>query len=83
MRINWKVRFMHKPFLLAMFSLVILLAQQVGAIFGYDLTNLMDEQLTSIVNTVLSMFVLMGIVVDPTTSGTSDSVRAQMYRRPR
>lgn len=83
MRINWKVRFMHKPFLLAMFSLVILLAQQVGAIFGYDLTNLMDEQLTSIVNTVLSMFVLMGVVVDPTTSGTSDSVRAQMYRRPR
>ncbi|MFJ7952460.1 phage holin [Lysinibacillus sp. NPDC096418] len=83
MRINWKVRFMHKPFLLAMFSLVVLLAQQVGAIFGYDLTNMMSEQLTSILNTVLSILVLMGVVVDPTTSGLKDSERAQMYRRPR
>lgn len=83
MRINWKVRFMHKPFLLAIFSLVLLLAQQVGAIFGYDLTNMMGEQLTSIFNTVLSIFVLMGVVVDPTTSGLSDSQRAQMYRKPR
>ena len=83
MRINWKVRFMHKPFLLAIFSIVLLLAQQVGAIFGYDLTNMMGEQLTSIFNTVLSILVLMGVVVDPTTSGLSDSQRAQMYRRPR
>lgn len=83
MRINWKVRFMHKPFLLAMFSLVLLLAQQVGAIFGYDLTNMMGEQLTSILNTVLSILVLMGVVIDPTTSGLSDSERARMYRRPR
>ena len=65
MRINWKVRFMHKPFLLAIFSLVLLLAQQVGAVFGYDLTN------------------IMGVVVDPTTKGTSDSEQAQMYRRPK
>ena len=83
MKINWKVRFMHKPFLLAMFSLVLLLAQQVGAVFGYDLTNMMGEQLTSIFNTVLSILVLMGVVVDPTTKGMSDSEQAQTYRRPK
>ena len=83
MRINWKVRFMHKPFLLALFSLVLLLAQQVGAIFGYELTSMMSEQLTSILNTVLSILVLMGVVVDPTTRGMRDSERACMYRRPR
>ena len=83
MRINWKVRFMHKPFFFFFFSLVLLLAQQVGAVFGYDLTSMMGEQLTAIFHTVLSILVLMGIIVDPTTKGTSDSQQAQTYRRPR
>jgi len=83
MKINWRIRLQHKPFLLALFSLILLLAQQVAAIFGYDLTGAMSEQLTSILNTVLSILVLMGVVVDPTTRGTKDSERALMYRRPR
>ncbi|MGE7914360.1 phage holin [Lysinibacillus xylanilyticus] len=83
MRINWRIRLLHKPFLLSLFSLILLLAQQVAAIFGYDLTSAMSVQLTYIINTVLSIFVLMGVVVDPTTRGTSDSERALMYRRPR
>lgn len=83
MKINWRIRLQHKPFLLALFSLILLLAQQVAAIFGFDLTGVMSEQLTSILNTVLSILVLMGVVVDPTTRGTKDSERALMYRRPR
>lgn len=83
MKINWKVRFQHRPFLLALFSLVLLLVQQVAAIFGYEITGAMGEQLTSIFNTLLSIFVLMGVVVDPTTRGTSDSDRAMMYQKPR
>ncbi|MEB2302767.1 phage holin [Lysinibacillus xylanilyticus] len=83
MRINWKIRFQHKPFLLALFSLILLLAQQIAAIFGYDLTSAMSEQSMTILNIVLSIFVLLGVVVDPTTRGTSDSQRALMYRRPR
>ncbi|MGE7949508.1 phage holin [Lysinibacillus sp. NPDC093688] len=83
MRINWKIRFQHKPFLLALFSLILLLAQQVAAIFGYDLTSAMSEQAMIILNIVFSIFVLLGVVVDPTTQGTSDSQRALMYRRPR
>ncbi|MGN4126049.1 phage holin [Lysinibacillus sphaericus] len=83
MRINWKIRLMHKPFLLALLSLLLLLAQQVAALFGYELTSAMSEQLTSIINTGLSIFVLMGVIVDPTTQGTRDSERALMYRKPR
>ncbi|MCL1698084.1 MULTISPECIES: phage holin [unclassified Lysinibacillus] len=83
MRINWKIRFQHKPFLIAFFSLIVLLAQQVAAIFGYDITSAMSEQAMTIVNTVLSILVLIGVVIDPTTRGTSDSQRALMYRRPR
>ena len=83
MRINWKVRFMHKPFLVALFSLILLLAQQVGALFGFEITSVMSEQLTTILNTILSILVLVGVVVDPTTSGVNDSERASMYQRPR
>ncbi|QDQ01886.1 phage holin [Lysinibacillus fusiformis] len=83
MRVNWRIRLMHKPFLLALFSLLLLLAQQVAAFFGYDLTGVMSEQLTSIINTGLSILVLMGVIVDPTTRGTRDSERALMYRKPR
>lgn len=83
MRINWMIRFQHKPFLFALFSLILLLAQQVATMFGYDITSAMSEQATHILNTVLSIFVLVGVVIDPTTRGTSDSERALMYRRPR
>ncbi|WP_332649824.1 phage holin [Lysinibacillus sp. 54212] len=82
MRINWRVRVRHKTFLVALFSLLLLLSQQVAAIFGYELTAQISEQLTSIFNTILSILVLLGVVVDPTTKGMSDSERACTYERP-
>ena len=82
MRINWKVRLKHKPFLLALFALVLLLTQQVAAIFGFD-TTVYNEQATEIFNTVLAILVLIGVVVDPTTKGAGDSQQALGYNKPR
>ena len=82
MKINWKVRFKHKTFLVSTFSLVLLLIQQVGAAFGVD-TTFYNEHATSIFNTVLSILVLLGVIVDPTTSTTSDSVQALNYKEPK
>ena len=82
MKINWKVRFQHKPFLIALFSLIVLLVQQVAAIFGID-TTIYNDQAMDIFNTILSILVLIGVVVDPTTSGTNDSTQALGYRKPR
>lgn len=82
MKINWKVRFQNKPFLLSLFALILLLVQQVAAIFGID-TTLYNEQATDIFNTILSILVLIGVVVDPTTRGTNDSDQALGYRKPR
>lgn len=82
MKINWKVRFKHKPFLIALFSLVVLLAQQVGSIIGYD-TTIYNDQVTDIFNTALAILVLLGIVSDPTTQGMSDSEQALGYHKPR
>ncbi|KIL72507.1 phage holin [Bacillus badius] len=83
MNINWRVRFQHGPFLMALFSLLLLLAQQVANLFGYDITPNFSEQVTSVFNTILSILVLIGVVSDPTTSGTGDSEQALRYDEPK
>lgn len=82
MKINWKVRLKHKPFLVSLFALLLLLVQQVAAIFGID-TTIYNQQATELFNTVLAIFVLVGVVVDPTTAGTQDSEQALGYKKPR
>jgi len=82
MKINWKVRLKHKPFLLGAFALILLLAQQIGALIGYD-TTIYNERVTELFNTVLAFLVLVGVVVDPTTEGTSDSEQALKYEKPK
>lgn len=72
MKINWKARFKNKTFLVALFSLVLLLVQQVSSVFGID-TKIYNDQLTVVFNTILSVLVLLGIVVDPSTPEISDS----------
>lgn len=71
MKLNWKIRFKSKTFLVALFSLVLLLAQQLGLILGIDLT-VYNEQLTAVFNTVLSILVLLGVVVSNDSVGLSD-----------
>ncbi|MCK1999391.1 phage holin [Psychrobacillus psychrodurans] len=82
MKINWKVRFKHKPFLIALFALVMLLVQQVASFFGVD-TTIYNEQVTNLFNTALAILVLLGVVSDPTTDGLSDSQQAMRYHKPR
>ncbi|MBD8522293.1 MULTISPECIES: phage holin [Lysinibacillus] len=80
MKINWKVRLKHKPFLVGTFSLLLLLIQQIGTLFGFD-TTIYNDQVTDIFNTVLALLVLFGVVSDPTTPGINDSERALKYDR--
>lgn len=75
MHINWKLRFTNKTTLLAIISTVILLAQQLG----FELPNNISE----VVNTILTLLVLLGVVTDPTTHGISDSGQALDYAEPR
>ena len=48
MKINWKVRLKHKPFLASLFAFLLLLIQQVTAAFGYSLPEAVGEQATAI-----------------------------------
>ena len=82
MKINWKVRFRHRPFLMALFSAILLFAQVVLEPFGID-TTIYNEQANAIFNAFLTILVLLGIVIDPTTAGTADSQRAMCYKKPK
>ena len=82
MKINWKVRLQHKQFWVALIALLIVLANQVAGIFNVDI-KLYNDQITSISETVLSILALLGIIIDPTTKGTSDSQQALNYEKPK
>jgi len=82
MKINWKVRLKHKPFLVAMFSALILLVTQVGNAFGVD-TTLFNAEVTNIFNAILGVLVVAGVVIDPTVEGLKDSEQAMQYKEPK
>ena len=82
MKINWKVRFKHKPFLVSLFSVGLILVQQVSTIFGVD-TTVYNEQATDLFNTLLVALTLLGVISDPTTKGVSDSNQALTYDKPK
>lgn len=84
MKINWTVRFKNKVFWVTIIPAVLLLVQQVCALFGVGLEVAgLSEQLVEIVGTVFTCLALLGVVVDPTTSGASDSEQAMNYTEPK
>ncbi|MGE7693143.1 phage holin [Lysinibacillus sp. NPDC094177] len=42
-----------------------------------------NNQVTAISETVLSILALLGIIIDPTTNGVSDSQQAMDYNKPK
>ena len=84
MKINWKVRLKNKSFWLALIPALLLLIQQVCAMFGLTLDLVpIQEQLLGIVGTVFGLLALLGVVNDPTTTGVSDSSQALTYQNPK
>jgi phi LC3 family holin len=81
MNINWKLRFQNKTSLTAIVLAVIALVYQVLGIFGI-VPAVSQDTLIQLAGAVINLFVLLGIVVDPTTEGISDSQRAMGYEKP-
>lgn len=82
--INWIVRAKNPAFWLALVPAVLLLIQVCAAPFGYqwDFTVL-NQQLVAIINAAFGVLSILGIVVDMTTNGFSDSARAMEYSEPK
>lgn len=83
MKVNWKVRFKNKAFWVAVIPALALVVQAVAAVFGYtlDLSTWVGKIL-GVVDAVFALLVILGVVVDPTTTGVSDSERAMGYVKP-
>lgn len=84
MSINWRVRLKNKAFWVALIPAVLLLVQQVCAVFGVQLDfGELQAQLVAIVGTVFAILAILGIVADPTTAGVGDSEQALSYEKPK
>lgn len=83
MGINWKVRIKNKAFWLALIPALALIATTIASVFGYTIDlNTLVGKIQAVVNAVFALLVILGIVVDPTTAGVSDSDRAMTYLKP-
>ena len=81
MKINWKVRFKNKTWLGLFLALII------GFVFNilklFDIAPAVTEStVLTIVSQILEFLGLIGVLVDPTTEGISDSNRAMSYVEP-
>lgn len=84
MGINFIARIKNKTFWISFIPAVLLLVQVVAAVFGFtiDLGDL-GEKLLAVVNALFAVLALLGVVVDPTTSGITDSKQALTYDSPK
>ncbi|MCK1213182.1 phage holin [Streptococcus uberis] len=76
MKINWKLRLQSKYFWVALISLIVLLTQQLGF-------DIFPKNWEEVLNTVLSILILLGVINDPTTAGLNDSEQALDYLVPK
>lgn len=81
MKINWKVRFKNKLWLSEFLACVLTFAYTILGMFDVYPTITQNDA-ARIVNAVLMCMSLLGVIVDPTTAGMSDSERAMGYEAP-
>lgn len=82
MRINWKVRFKNKTWLLTFIAAVLTLVYRMLNVLGIA-PHIAQEQLLELATMLVGILVLLGVVIDPTTKGGSDSELAMTYKKPR
>lgn len=78
MKINWKLRLTNKATLVALISAIFLV------ISSTPLVELLPVWVNeTLFQQILNIFVILGIIVDPTTAGITDSELAMTYEEPK
>lgn len=81
-KINWKLRLQNKVTLLAIISGILDVVYMILAACG--IAPMVDQSAAyAILSGVVKVLCLVGIVVDPTTSGIGDSQNALNYTEPK
>ena len=81
MKLNWKVRFKNKVWLGSFLSLIVGFVYSMLALFDV-FPSVTQNLVIQLMNQVLTFLGLIGVIVDPTTAGISDSERAMGYEVP-
>lgn len=82
MNINWKLRLKNKATLTALCVAVITGVYGILAAIGIT-PSFTQEQVLNLVYTGIAILCGIGVVVDPTTAGLSDSEQAMTYGSPK
>lgn len=81
MQMNWKVRFKNKVWLTSFISLIVTFTYTLLGLFGV-VPSISQNTVMQVVNQFLLLLSMVGVIVDPTTEGISDSDRAMTYDEP-
>ena len=79
---NWKLRLKNKTTLAALVAAVVTLVYQILGITGV-VPAVSSEQVINWIGLLLNVLVTLGVLVDPTTAGISDSEQAKKYDAPK
>ena len=82
MKINWKVRFKNKTWLVTFLLAVLAFVYQILGMFDV-VPPVTQDMATQLIAAVINILVAVGVVIDPTTSGASDSKQARTYNEPK
>lgn len=84
MKINWIVRFRNKAFWIGMIPAIAIVVKNVLMEYGVDadLTSIQHGMSIGF-DIIFGIFAMLGIAVDPTTDGISDSKQARSYVYPK
>ena len=81
MKINWKVRLKNPVFWLTVIPAVIAFVYTILGLFGV-VPTISEDVLVNAVTAIISALTTVGVLIDPTTKGVSDSDRALTYEEP-
>lgn len=78
---NWKVRFRNKVWLTSFIATIVTFIYAILGMFDV-FPAVTQNSVMNVVNAMLMVLCMMGVIIDPTTEGVSDSKRAMTYESP-
>lgn len=82
MSINWKVRIKNPVFWVTVIPSIVSLAYLVLAVFGVT-PSITENVIVDALLALVGALTTVGVLVDPTTKGVSDSKQAMGYTKPK
>lgn len=81
MKINWKVRLRNPAFWMTIIPALVACVYSILGACGV-VPVIAEDAVTGVIGTVVTGLAMLGVLIDPTTAGMSDSERAMNYERP-